>query len=107
MLAGMLQQLFLETAARRKQVLGGEHPDTLRSRSSLANSYLAAGRVKEVVALHSNVGRPRASSGRGTPRTHSSRVRLAAAQLAAKEAAESDTGHHKQRRFASLVVCEI
>ena len=33
--------------------------------------------------------------------------RLAAAQLTAKEAAESDTGHHKQRRFASLVVCEI
>jgi len=27
--------------------------------------------------------------------------------MTAKEAAEVDTGHHKQRRFDSLVVCEI
>ena len=33
--------------ADQEQALGPDHPDTLTSRSNLANAYLAAGRTEE------------------------------------------------------------
>ena len=34
------------------RLLGPDHPDTLTSRSSLANAYLAAGRTAEAITMH-------------------------------------------------------
>jgi tetratricopeptide (TPR) repeat protein len=38
--------------ADQERVVGIDHPDTLRTRNSLANAYQAAGRTAEAIALH-------------------------------------------------------
>ncbi|MET9117571.1 tetratricopeptide repeat protein, partial [Streptomyces longwoodensis] len=41
--------------ADRERLLGPDHPDTLTSRSNLANSYSDAGRVTEALELRERV----------------------------------------------------
>ena len=52
-LARILLSLLLESTLELYETrLGADHPDTLTSRSNLANAYLAVGRPADAVALH-------------------------------------------------------
>jgi hypothetical protein len=44
--------LYERVLADRSAVLGAGHPESLAARASLAQAYLAAGRVDDAIALH-------------------------------------------------------
>ncbi|MBL7487971.1 tetratricopeptide repeat protein [Frankia sp. AgB1.9] len=44
--------LYERTLADRERVLGTDHPDTLTSRSHLANGYVSIGRLADAIRLH-------------------------------------------------------
>jgi hypothetical protein len=77
--------MFVEILARRVEVLGRDHPDTLRSRSSLANTLSALGEHSQAVALHQEIIEDRVRVlGSDHPRTELSRARLETARQAAR-----------------------
>ena len=77
--------MFEDIFARRIQVLGQDHPDTLRSRSSLANTFAAQGRYSEAASLHQELIEDRVRVlGPDHPRTELSRKRLETARRAAQ-----------------------
>jgi hypothetical protein len=82
-------RLYAHTLARRAEVLGPDHPDTLRSNTSLANALLASGRPKNQAALlHRNTLAARERVlGAAHVRTQTSRYRLSQA-LARLDGAE-------------------
>jgi tetratricopeptide (TPR) repeat protein len=47
--------LVEKAAAAQREILGADHPDTLRSLNVLGNAYHLAGRTNEAVALHEKV----------------------------------------------------
>jgi hypothetical protein len=70
--------MFEDILARRVKVLGWDHPDTLRSRSSLANTLAALGRHDEAAKLHQEIIDDRVKVlGSDHERTELSRKRLA------------------------------
>jgi len=71
-------------------VLGWDHPDTLRSRSSLANSYYAVGSYERAVDMHQEtLAARRRVLGLDDERTQASQSRLdEARQAATAEGAE-------------------
>ena len=72
--------LFQEISVARERLLGGDQPDRLISRSSLANCYLRVGRIDEAVQMHrANLADRERVLGPQHPRTFTSRRRLAAA----------------------------
>ena len=74
-----------------ERVLGPDHPDTLKSRSNLANDYQEAGRVDEAIALNEQTLADRKRVlGPDHPDTLKSRSNLASAYRAAGRAAEGD-----------------
>ena len=74
------------------RVLGPDHLDTLISRNSLAEAYLAVGRTAEAIALHQATLKLRESKlGPDHPGTLNSRHNLAGAYLAAGRTAEATT----------------
>jgi hypothetical protein len=77
-------RLFQDVMAQRTEVLGWDHPDTLRSRSSLANSYYAVGSYKRAVDMHQEtLAARRRVLGLDDERTQASQARLAEARQAA------------------------
>jgi hypothetical protein len=77
--------MFQNILARRVEVLGPDHPDTLRSRSSLANTLAALGEHSHAVALHQEIIEDRVRVlGSDHPRTELSRIRLENARQAAR-----------------------
>jgi hypothetical protein len=74
----------------RERVLGGEHPETLRTRNNLASAYRSAGRVGEAIALFEPllVVRERVLGGEH-PDTLSTRNNLANAYRAAGRDADA------------------
>lgn len=78
-------KLFQETLEARERVHGIDHPDTLRTRSSLANCYLRVGRIAEAVQMHRTTLADRERVlGPEHPRTYTSRRRLAASLRASE-----------------------
>ena len=70
---------------RRLRVLGRYHPDTLRSRSSLANTLARLGQFTESAALHEeNIGDRVRVLGSDDVRTELSRQRLGQVRQSAK-----------------------
>ena len=68
---------FRYILVKREQVLGPDHPDTLRSKSSLANTYLAMGYSLQAARLHRETLEARARVlGPDHVRTRSSRRQL-------------------------------
>ena len=77
--------MFEDILARRIEVLGQDHPDTLRSRSSLANTLAALGLYREAASLHQEIIEDRVRVlGADHPRTELSRKRLETARQAAQ-----------------------
>jgi hypothetical protein len=77
--------MFEEILARRVKALGREHPDTLRSRSSLANTLASLGRHDEAAKLHQKIIEDRVRVlGSDHERTELSRKRLATSRQAAR-----------------------
>ena len=77
-------RLFQDVMAQRTEVLGWDHPDTLRSRSSLANSYYAVGSYQRAVDMHREaLAARRRVLGLDHERTQASQTRLAEARQAA------------------------
>ena len=77
--------MFENILARRVEALGRDHPDTLRSRSSLANTLAALGQHDEAVVFHQQIIEDRARVlGVDHPRTELSRTRLETARHAAR-----------------------
>ena len=75
---------FQEILAKRSRVLGRDHPDTLRSRSSLANTFAALARHNEAAVLHHQIIEDRVRVlGPDHLRTELSRKRLETARRAA------------------------
>jgi len=75
--------MFRGILSKRVQVPGRDHPDTLRSRSSLANTLAALGRYDEAAELHEKIIEDRVRVlGPGDPRTELSRKRLETARQA-------------------------
>ena len=82
--------------ADRERFLGPDHPDTLTSRSSLANAYRAAGRAAEAIPLHERTLADRERLlGPDHPSTLTSRNSLADAYWAAGRAAEAIPLHER------------
>ena len=83
-------RLFQDVLAKRTEVLGWDHPDTLRSRSSLANSYYAVGSYERAVDMHQEtLAARRRVLGLDDERTQASQSRLdEARQAATAEGAE-------------------
>ena len=72
--------MFEEILKERERVLGSGHPDTLRSRGSLGNSYRAASRYQDAIRLHQEALAARELTlGPDHPKTLASRNNLAAA----------------------------
>jgi hypothetical protein len=77
--------MFEDILARRVKVLGRDHPDTLRSRSSLANTLAALDRHDEAAKLHQEIIDDRVRVlGLDHERTELSRKRLATSRQAAR-----------------------
>ena len=77
--------MFEDILARRVEVLGRHHPDTLRSRSSLANTLAALGQHSQAVVLHQEIIEDRVRVlGSDHSRTELSRTRLETARQAAR-----------------------
>ena len=69
----------------RIRALGRDHPDTLRSRSSLANTLAALGLYKEAAEMHEEIIEDRVRVlGPDHDRTELSRKRLETARQAAQ-----------------------
>jgi tetratricopeptide (TPR) repeat protein len=82
--------LHTKAVAVRQAVLGADHPDTLKSRNSLAVCYSRSGRLAEAVALSEQVLRLRkAALGPDHPDTLASRNNLAANYLDAGRTSEA------------------
>jgi serine/threonine protein kinase len=76
----------------RQSALGPDLPDTLKSRSLLAEAYLDAGRTAEAITLHeATVKLHESNLGPDHPETLDSRNTLGAAYLAARRTAEAIT----------------
>ena len=79
--------MFVDILALRVKVLGCDHPDTLRSRSSLANSLFQLGLFSESAEMHEEIIKDRVRvMGANHPRTELSRIRLEAVLQAAESA---------------------
>ncbi|GIT43356.1 MAG: hypothetical protein Ct9H300mP11_12920 [Chloroflexota bacterium] len=71
------KRMFEDIFERRLRVLGRDHPDTLRSRSSLANTLTQLGNFTEAAVLHEETVRDRVRVlGADHIRTELSRKRL-------------------------------
>jgi lipopolysaccharide biosynthesis regulator YciM len=91
--------------AIRESAIGPDHPDTLKSRTSLARAYLAAGRTKEAIALHEATLKLRESTlGTEHPDTFESRSNLASAYRAAGRIAEAIALHEQTLRHRELTL---
>ena len=72
--------MFATLFEARRAALGENHPDTLRSRGSLANALQAVGRHDEAATLHlRNAGDRAETLGRQHPSTEASLRNLARA----------------------------
>ncbi|MFE7775759.1 tetratricopeptide repeat protein [Streptomyces sp. NPDC057445] len=79
--------LFKAVLAQRKQVLGANHPETLRSRDQLAHAYYAAGDQGQAIPLYeANLTHRRRVLGDTHPDTLTNRMNLAHAHRMAGEA---------------------
>jgi Tetratricopeptide repeat len=82
--------------ADREQVLGESHPDTLITRSNLAEAYRAAGRAGDAIPLHERTLADRVRVlGESHPDTLRSRNNLAAAYVAAGRAEDAIPLHER------------
>jgi serine/threonine protein kinase len=78
----------------REAALGPDHPDTLSSRTNLANAYRAAGRLPEAIALHEGTLKLReARLGPDHPDTLGTRNNLAVAYYYAGRTSEAIALH--------------
>ena len=84
---------FEDILRERSRALGPMHPDTLRSRGSLANTYACLGRYDDAEALHRQTVQDREEVlGPVHPRTELSRVRLGAVlKVSQKDKPASDS----------------
>jgi tetratricopeptide (TPR) repeat protein len=84
------RELGEDSLARRRRVLGEDHPDTLASANNLANAYQDAGRAAEAILLHQQtLAAFERVLGPDHPDTVASRNNLADAYRAAGRAAEA------------------
>ena len=85
-----------QTLADQERVLGADHPDTLLTRSNLANAYPDAGRTAEAITLYEqNLADQERVLGADHPDTLQARNNLANAYRDAGRTAEAITLHEQ------------